>query len=114
MAGRGESLVSDSTNQRPENGEAEPAAAMSPQGDAAKERPKAEVEQLALTATELASRLGISRAHVWKLLSLGRLPAPVRLGRAVRWDKRVVDAWLAAGAPPSAQWERMKDSRGES
>jgi excisionase family DNA binding protein len=67
-------------------------------------------EQLALSATALANRLGISRAHVWKLLSLGRLPAPVRLGRAVRWDKRVVDAWLAAGAPPLSQWERIKQA----
>lgn len=79
-------------------------------------RRKPDEEQLTLTATEVASRLGISRAHVWKLLSLGRLPAPVRLGRAVRWDKRVIDAWLAAGAPSATVWERMQqaEKRGES
>lgn len=65
-------------------------------------------DQLALSASELASQLGISRAHVWKLASLGRLPAPVRLGRSVRWDKGTILAWLAAGAPAQELWERMQ------
>ncbi|MFN0135695.1 MAG: helix-turn-helix transcriptional regulator [Phycisphaerae bacterium] len=84
-------------------------AAQEPRGPTDRRR-AVDDERLALSATALANRLGISRAHVWKLLSLGRLPAPVRLGRAVRWDKRIVDAWLAAGAPPLSQWERMKQT----
>lgn len=103
--------MADTTNQRAGDAEVEPSAAAPQQGGCAGERRKAGVEQLGLTARELASRLGISRAHVWKLLSLGRLPEPVRLGRAVRWDKRVIDAWLAAGAPSAAQWEQMKQAQ---
>lgn len=106
----GETLVTDSTNQKNAYTGTEPSAAPLQPRAPAERRRNADEEQLALTATELATRLGISRAHVWKLLSLGRLPAPVRLGRAVRWDKRVVDAWLAAGAPPLVQWERMKQA----
>lgn len=108
--GIGESLVTDSTNPKSASTEAEPSAAALRHRAAADRQRNVEEQQLTLTATELATRLGISRAHVWKLLSLGRLPAPVRLGRAVRWDKRVIDAWLAAGAPSSAQWERMNQA----
>ena len=62
---------------------------------------------LMLTADEFAATLRISRAHFWRLESEGKLPAPVRLGRAVRWDRRVVEAWLDAGAPPRQQWEQI-------
>ena len=61
--------------------------------------------RLALSADEVAALLGISRAHVWKLASTGRLPKPVRLGRAVRWDRKNLEAWLAAGAPTRDRWE---------
>ena len=62
--------------------------------------------RLALSADEVAALLGISRVHVWKLASTGRLPKPVRLGRAVRWDRKNLEAWLAAGAPTSDRWEQ--------
>ena len=68
------------------------------------------LQRLALSADEVAEILGISRAHVWKLASSGRLPRPVRLGRAVRWDRKTLEAWLAAGAPPRDRWESMRSS----
>jgi excisionase family DNA binding protein len=64
--------------------------------------------RLALSAEEVAQALGISRAHVFRLASSGRLPSSFRLGRAVRWDKATLEAWLAAGAPPRARWEAMR------
>jgi len=63
---------------------------------------------IALSADEVALLLGISRAHVWRLASSGRLPRPVRFGRAVRWDRRNIQDWLAAGAPPRDRWEAMR------
>jgi len=66
--------------------------------------------RLALSADEVAVLLGISRAHVWKLASTGRLPKPVRLGRAVRWDRKNLEAWLAAGAPSRDRWESERSS----
>ncbi|MBK8915406.1 MAG: helix-turn-helix domain-containing protein [Phycisphaerales bacterium] len=71
------------------------------------------IERIALSAEEVADVLGISRAHVWKLHSIGKLPRPVRLGRVVRWDRKILEAWLAAGAPPRDRWEprEMKDGR---
>ena len=67
-----------------------------------------DLRRLALSAEEVAETLGISRAHVWKLASSGRLPKPVRLGRAVRWPRKVLEEWLAAGAPPRDRWESMR------
>jgi len=66
---------------------------------------------LAWPAKDAAAALGISRAQFWKLYSAGKLPAPIRLGsKTPRW---VVDgptglrAWIAAGCPDRATWQRM-------
>jgi excisionase family DNA binding protein len=67
-------------------------------------------EQLVLTAEEVAELLCISRAHVFRLQSSGHLPRPIRLGRAVRWPRAVLEAWLEAGAPPRDRWEEMNGS----
>lgn len=70
------------------------------------------VERIALSAEEVADALGISRAHVWKLHSIGKLPRPVRLGRVVRWDRKILEAWLAAGAPSRDRWEPQYTKEG--
>jgi excisionase family DNA binding protein len=67
----------------------------------------AATNRLAITADEMAELLGISRAHVWRLHSQGRIPRPVRLGRAVRWDRATIERWLAVGAPSRERWEAM-------
>jgi len=40
-----------------------------------------------LNAKEVASMLGISERTVWRLRDAGKLPAPVRLGSSVRWNR---------------------------
>jgi predicted DNA-binding transcriptional regulator AlpA len=37
-----------------------------------------------------------------------RIPAPVKIGGALRWLKSEIDAWLEAGAPDRETWERFK------
>ena len=64
--------------------------------------------RLALTAEQVAQVMGISRSHVWRLHSSGHLPCPVRLGRAVRWDRKTLEAWLEAGGPPRDRWEARR------
>ncbi|MHC4402232.1 MAG: helix-turn-helix transcriptional regulator [Planctomycetota bacterium] len=63
---------------------------------------------LALPAARVAKLLGISQRHLWALNSTGRLPRPIRLGRAVRWDLQALKDWLAAGAPERSHWEAMR------
>lgn len=59
---------------------------------------------LLLSAVEVAALLGVSRAHVWRMNSSGGLPEPVRLGKAVRWRRCELEAWVAAGAPSREKW----------
>lgn len=69
---------------------------------------KTELPRLAVSAVEVGKMLGISRAHVWRLLASGRLPEPVRFGRSVRWDRWTIEEWMAAGAPRRDKWEAMQ------
>ena len=58
------------------------------------------VEQAALLDVEqLATMLGCSDRHIWRLRDLGRLPPPVKLGWLVRWNRAAIAAWIAAGCP---------------
>lgn len=68
----------------------------------------AALSRMALSAEEVAEVLGISRSHVFRLESSGRLPRSVRLGRAVRWNRATLEAWLTAGAPTRDRWEAMQ------
>ena len=63
-------------------------------------------ERIGLDAEEVATLLGVSERHLWTLNSSGRLPRPVRLGRAVRWNAPELREWLAAGCPQRSDWER--------
>ena len=67
-------------------------------------------EPLALSAVELARLLGVSLRHVRRLDSAGKLPKPIRLGRAVRWRVNEVNDWMAVGAPDRRTWETIKKS----
>ena len=67
-----------------------------------------EPERLALPAVEVAKLLGISERHAWALNSSGRLPRPVHLGRAVRWNLAELRAWLDANCPERSRWEAMR------
>ncbi|HEX6986067.1 MAG TPA: helix-turn-helix domain-containing protein [Planctomycetaceae bacterium] len=48
----------------------------------------------------VAGLLSVSERHVWRLRDGGLMPAPLKLGSAVRWRRTDLDAWLAAGCPP--------------
>lgn len=66
-------------------------------------------EKLALTPSDTATLLGISKAQLWKLHASGKLPLPVYLGaKAPRWRREELEAWLQAGAPCRAEWQRMR------
>ncbi len=47
----------------------------------------------------LASRLGCSTRHVRRLVAIGRIPRPIKLGALLRWLKTDIDQWMAAGCP---------------
>jgi len=57
-----------------------------------------------LTDVEIAELLKISRRQTWKLLAMGRLPEPIRLGgsRSVRWRADDIHRWIANGCRAEA------------
>lgn len=54
-----------------------------------------------LDVRAIASLLGRSTRHVYRLANTGRMPAPVKLGALVRWPRGVVEDWISAGCPSS-------------
>jgi predicted DNA-binding transcriptional regulator AlpA len=65
-----------------------------------------------LSATMLGEMLSLSKRQVFRLNSCGKIPAPLRIGGAVRWSAEEISAWLAASAPDRRIWEAMKETQG--
>jgi len=57
-------------------------------------------DRLLLSANQVAELLGVSVRTLWRLLSAGKLPAPVRLGGSVRWRNADIRQWIDEGCPP--------------
>jgi prophage regulatory protein len=66
---------------------------------------------LAIDAHGLAEILGLSLRSVRRLDASGKLPKPLRIGGAVRWRLSEITAWMDAGCPDRAEWERTKGGR---
>jgi excisionase family DNA binding protein len=48
---------------------------------------------------DVAQMLSASERTVWRLADAGKIPAPVRIGRLVRWSRQAILAWIVAGCP---------------
>ena len=59
-------------------------------------------------AKTFGERLSLSKRQIFRLNSCGKIPAPIRIGGAVRWSAEECSRWLEAGAPARATWEQMK------
>ena len=64
-----------------------------------------------LTAKSLGQVLSLSKRQIFRLNSCGKIPAPIRIGGAVRWSAQECAEWLAAGAPDRKTWEQVKQAR---
>jgi len=63
-----------------------------------------------LTAKDLGQKLSLSKRQIFRLNSCGKIPAPIRIGGAVRWSAEEISAWLAAGAKDRQTWEAIKNA----
>lgn len=53
-------------------------------------------ERRILRRAEVEAKTGFKRAHIYNLIKQGQFPKPMRLGvRAVGWDSREIDEWIA-------------------
>ena len=69
-----------------------------------------ETKEKLLTAKAVGEMLSLSKRQIFRLNSSGKIPAPVRIGGAVRWSAEEISAWLAAGAKDRRTWEDMKNA----
>jgi excisionase family DNA binding protein len=69
------------------------------------------VECLLIPDTEACALVGVSRAHWHRLRAAGKIPAAVRLGRAVRWRRVEIVNWIEGGCPDRRTWEAMRGRR---
>ena len=75
-----------------------PTAASTPQIDA----------QRLIPAREVATILDVSVRTVWRLLCEGKIIAPVRVGRSVRWRRAELILWIEQGCPLPSPARRPK------
>lgn len=53
-----------------------------------------------IDSKEAAKLLKVSPRTLWRMQTSGDMPAPIRLGRAVRWSAEVLKKWVEVGCPP--------------
>ena len=51
-------------------------------------------EKLLLNVKEVSKLIGLSERTVWKMSACGELPAPIRIGRSVRWPKGMLEQFI--------------------
>ena len=56
-------------------------------------------EPLLVPAAEVARLLDVSTRTLWRQLSAGQIPKPVRFGGTVRWRIDELRKWIADGCP---------------
>lgn len=61
-------------------------------------------EKFLLSPEEAARMLNIGRTTLYRYHSAGKLPLPIHLG-GLKWRKRELVDWIAAGCPPRVRWE---------
>lgn len=55
-----------------------------------------------MTTDEVAATLKQCKRTLYKNLSMGRMPEPVRIGRSVRWRASDIQGYIAAGCDMTA------------
>ncbi len=56
-----------------------------------------------LDVRAVATMLGCSTRHVYRLADAGRMPAPFHVGALVRWPRGVIESWIQSGYRPVRQ-----------
>jgi len=46
-----------------------------------------------------AAMLGVGARTIWRLRDAGRMPAPINIGKCIRWRVADIAAWIQAGCP---------------
>jgi prophage regulatory protein len=71
------------------------------------------VKEKLIRAHAVAERLGINRTHIYRLIAVGKFPAPVFIvgARAVAWKESVIDDWIAKCAAAGPGISELSQTR---
>lgn len=58
-----------------------------------------EDQGLLIDSKEAVKLLKVSSRTLWEMQATGRMPPPVRIGRAVRWSLDTLKKWIEDGCP---------------
>jgi len=50
-----------------------------------------------LKVSDVAERMNLSTRAIWNYRDMGFMPTAVKVGGAVRWREKDIDAWIAGG-----------------
>jgi excisionase family DNA binding protein len=67
-----------------------------------------EDESMLLDTKQVAKQLKVSDRTVFAMHTSGEMPKAVRIGRAVRWGRAEIKAWVDEGCPPASEWKWPK------
>ena len=62
-----------------------------------------------LTAKHLGTWLSLSKRQIARLNASGKLPRPIRIGGAVRWEIGTITLWIAMRCPSRQEFDTMKE-----
>jgi prophage regulatory protein len=48
-----------------------------------------------LKLSDVERSVGLGRSWIYRQISLGEFPPPIRLGGASRWSREALDSWMA-------------------
>lgn len=66
---------------------------------------------LMLTAELAGALLGMSAKALRRADQADKIPAPMRIGRNVRWRRQELIEWMEAGCPDRPTWRAIRDAR---
>lgn len=52
-----------------------------------------------VSVDEVSEMLSVSKRTIWRMLSSGLVPRPVKIGGSVRWNLSVLREWIHNGCP---------------
>ncbi|MGD9646978.1 MAG: helix-turn-helix transcriptional regulator [Pirellulales bacterium] len=61
---------------------------------------ESESPPLLIDVREVGRLCAISAPHIYRLCDAGKMPRPLKVGRANRWNRAAIVAWIASGCRP--------------
>jgi prophage regulatory protein len=66
--------------------------------------------QNCINAKTLGQKLQLSKRQIFRLNSCRKIPAPLKIGGAIRWDSHIIERWISLGCPDRREFEaRLKE-----